>query len=76
MDLRRLQGGDGIRRRTALRAGSESVGRAYRWTLAGTTARVELIVTGDREDRSVLLVGGVAVPMKGGGAEAVLRRGR
>jgi hypothetical protein len=75
MDLRRLPGGDGIRRRTALRAGSESVGRAYRWTVAGTTAGVELTVTGDREERSVLPLGG-AGPMDGDGAEAVRRRDR
>jgi hypothetical protein len=68
MDLRRLPGGDGIRRRTALRAASESVGRAYRWALAGTTLRVELIVNGDREEGSDLPLGG--------GAVAVLRRGR
>ena len=48
MDLRRLPGGDGISRRAALRADSESVGRAYRWALAGTTVSVELIATGDR----------------------------
>jgi len=30
MDLRRVPGGDGVRRRTALRAGSESFGRVYR----------------------------------------------
>ena len=76
MDLRRLQGGDGIRRRTARRAGSESVGRADRWAVAGTTAGVELTVTGDREERSVLPLGGVAGPMDGGGAEAVRRRDR
>jgi hypothetical protein len=67
MDLRRLPRGDGIHRRTAFRADSESVRRAYRWTPAGATVRVELIATGDRRR-------GASHPMDGGGA--VLRRGR